>query len=147
LTAGTRRNGTRKFGPYRLPTDDRPGAPGPQVQDGHSVVEIVDYGSYGFTPDDTIADGAIPSYGHENDPSDVHENAKRYTGRHAHSRFKAARKRAGKAVPAAAVAASLAAGTAAVFARRYSPPETTSAPRPARASVAMTAPFGLAFTA
>ena len=116
MTAGTRRNGTRKFGPYRLPTDDRPGAPGTQVQDGHSVVEIVDYGSYGFTPDDTIADGAIPSYGHENDPSDVHENAKRYTGRHAHSRFKAARKRAGKAVPAAAVAASLAAGTAAVFA-------------------------------
>jgi len=116
LTAGTRRNGTRKFGPYRLPTDDRPGAPGTQVQDGHSVVEIVDYGSYGFTPDDTIADGAIPSYGHENDPSDVHENAKHYTGRHAHSRFKAARKRAGKAVPAAAVAASLAAGTAAVFA-------------------------------
>jgi hypothetical protein len=98
-----------KFGPYRLPTDDRPGAPGtPQVQDGHAGVEIVDYGSYGFTPDDTIADGAIPSYGHE--------NAKHYTGRHAHARFKAARKRAGKVVPAAAVAASLAAGTAAVFA-------------------------------
>jgi hypothetical protein len=116
LTAGTRRNGTRKFGPYGLPTDDRPGAPGPQVQDGHVAVEIVDYGSYGFTPDDTIADGAIPSYGHENGPSSDHENAKRYTGRHAHSRFKAARKRAGKVVPAAAVAASLAAGTAAVFA-------------------------------
>ena len=98
----------RKFGPYQQPTDDRPGAPGPQVQDGHAVVEIVDYGSYGFTPDDTIADGAIPAYGHE--------TAKRYTGRHAHSRFKAARKRAGKVVPAAAVAASLAAGTAAVFA-------------------------------
>jgi len=109
LTAGTRRNGTRKFGPYRLPTDDRPGAPGTQVRDGHSVVEIVDYGSYGFTPDDdTIADGAIPAYGHE--------NAKRYTGRHVNARFKAARKRAGKVVPAAAVAASLAAGTAAVFA-------------------------------
>lgn len=108
MTAGIRRNGTSEFGPYRLPTDDRPGAPGPQVQDGHAV-EIVDYGSYGFTPDDdTIADGAIPSYGHE--------NTERYTGRHAHSRFKAARKRAGKVVPAAAVAASLAAGTAAVFA-------------------------------
>jgi Phage tail lysozyme len=108
LTAGTRRNGTRKLDPYRLPTDDRPGVPGTQVQDGHAV-EIVDYGPYGCTPDDdTIADGAIPSYGHE--------NAKHYTGRHAHSRFKAARKRAGKVVPAAAVAASLAAGTAAVFA-------------------------------
>jgi Phage tail lysozyme len=106
----------RKFGPYQQPTDDRPGAPGPQVQDGHAVVEIVDYGSYGFTPDDTIADGAIPSYGHEDGPSYGHETAKRYTGRHAHSRFKAARKRAGKVVPAAAVAASLAAGTAAVFA-------------------------------
>jgi hypothetical protein len=117
LTAGIRRNGTRTFGPYRPPTDDLPGAPGtPQAQDGQAGVEIVDYGSNGFTPDDTIADGAIPSYGHENDPSYGHENAKRYTGRHAHARFKAARKRAGKVVPAAAVAASLAAGTAAVFA-------------------------------
>jgi Phage tail lysozyme len=43
------------------------------------------------------------------------ESAKRYTGRHASSRGKAARKRAGKVVPAAAVAAALAAGTAAVF--------------------------------
>jgi Phage tail lysozyme len=117
LTAGIRRNGMSKFGLYRPATDDRPGTPGtPQVQDGQADVEIVGYGSYGFTQaDDTIADGAIPSYGHEN-PSNGHENAKRYTGRHTHARFKAARKRAGKAVPAAAVAASLAAGTAAVFA-------------------------------
>jgi hypothetical protein len=43
------------------------------------------------------------------------ESAKRYTGRHASSRGKAARKRAGKVAPAAAVAAALAAGTAAVF--------------------------------
>ncbi|HEX7163967.1 MAG TPA: phage tail tip lysozyme [Trebonia sp.] len=107
MTAGTRRNGTSKFGPYRLPADDRPGAPGPQVQDGRAGVEIVDDESYGFTPDDTIADGAIPAYGHE--------NAKRYPGRHANARVKAARKRAGKVVPAAAVAATLAAGTAAVF--------------------------------
>src|SRR5689334_7407955 len=106
-----------KFGPYRLPADDRPGAPGtPQVQDGQAGVEIVDYGPYGFTQDDdTIADGAIPSSGHQ-DSSSGHENAKRHTGRHANARFKTARKRAGKVVPAAAVAASLAAGTAAVFA-------------------------------
>jgi hypothetical protein len=109
LTAGTRRNGTSEFGHYELPTDDRPGAPANQVHDGHAVVEIVDYGSYGVTSDDDIlADGVVSRYGHE--------NAKRYPGRHANRRDKAARKRAGQVVPAAAVAATLAAGTAAVFA-------------------------------
>jgi hypothetical protein len=91
-----RHNGTSNNGSFKPESNDRP----------HGV-EIVDHGSYGFTPDDTIADGAISPNGHE--------NAKRYTGRHAIARGKAARKRAGKVVPVAAVAATLAAGTAAVF--------------------------------
>ena len=111
MTAGTRRNGTSKFGPFQS-------ADSPQ------------YSEYGYAPyDDTSAcadagpfgdeepTAAVVQVGHEGDAGRETEpgrNAGRYTGRHAGVRGKTARKRrVGKVVPIAAVAAAVAAGAAA----------------------------------
>ena len=111
MTAGTRRNGTSKFGPFQS-------ADSPQ------------YGEYGYAPyDDTSAcadagpfgdeepTAAVAQVGHGGDAgreSEPSRNAGRYTGRHAGVRGKTARKRRlGKVVPIAAVAAAVAAGAAA----------------------------------
>jgi Phage tail lysozyme len=111
LTAGTRRNGTSKFGPFQS-------------------ADSLQYGEYGYAPyDDTSACADAGPFGdeeptaaavrvdhdgdagHEREPS---RNAGRYTGRHAGVRGKTTRRRRiGKVVPIAAVAAAVAAGAAA----------------------------------
>ena len=79
MSAGSRRNGSSKFGPFNR-----------------------------FTP--TLRDRS----GHEEPTGPQHADgrAQEYTGRHAIPRGKAARRRAGKVVPVAAVAAAIVAGAA-----------------------------------
>ncbi|HEY6492865.1 MAG TPA: phage tail tip lysozyme [Trebonia sp.] len=111
MTAGTRRNGSSKFGLFRWSP-----ARGGDEENG--------YFSYDDSPDRADAEGDEAPEGHagadaDHDGDQGHEQkpgrrAERYTGRHASPRGKAARKlRVGKVVPAAAVAAAVAAGTAA----------------------------------
>jgi hypothetical protein len=142
LTAGTRRNGSSKFGSFKRVAARFGGSEG-QAQDGRDVVEFfghdeygdiqsgdtgtyADDGSYGYAED-----GPDGSHGYEEqatlvglagDAGDAvqagHDaepgrNGKHYTGRHASPRGKTTRKRVGRVVPVAAVAATLAAGTAA----------------------------------
>jgi hypothetical protein len=147
LTAGTRRNGTSKFGPFRAPPPGRPGGLDSPARDGRDVIKLVGYDAYGYTAyddasayDDARLQG-VPSYyshaepaddadrageaGHETEPG---KDARRYAGRHAGHRGKTARKRSRRVVvPAAAVAATIAAGTAAVYGLSGGQPQAADA--------------------
>ncbi|MGH3211431.1 MAG: phage tail tip lysozyme [Trebonia sp.] len=132
MTAGTRRNGTSKFGSLKRAATARFGGSESQAQDGRDVVDVFGHDEYGDLQNGdsgTYADESFYGYeepaiqagdaGHTGDAGQPdHEaelgmNPKHYTGRHASPRGKATRKRVGKVVPVAAVAATLAAGTAA----------------------------------
>jgi hypothetical protein len=139
LTAGTRRNGSSKFGSFKRVAARFGGSDG-QAQDGSDVVEVFGYDEHGDIPNDDTGAYADDGYHGYNDGFDGYHdgyqepatqagdaggadqagleaepgrNPKHYTGRHASPRGKATRKRVGKVVPVAAVAATLAAGTAA----------------------------------
>jgi Phage tail lysozyme len=157
LTAGTRRNGSSKLGPFTRATAGHPAQPGRGIQDSRSPLESFTP-QHGFAPRDRVTprdgftaydpfnlqhqfapqdgfaaqddfdpqDGFAPRGGHggsDGHASDGHASdghgsdghAHEYTGRHAGPRGKTARKRVGKAVPAAAAAATLAVGAAAYF--------------------------------
>ena len=147
MTAGTRRNGTSKFGPFRAAPPGRPGGLGSPARDGRDVIELVGYGAYGYTAyddasahDDARLQGEPSRYrhaepaddadragetGHQTEPG---KDARRYAGRHAGSRGKTARKRSRRVVvPAAAVAATIAAGTAAVYGLSAGQPQAADA--------------------
>jgi hypothetical protein len=143
LTAGTRRNGTSKFGPFTRAAARFGGSDG---QDGRDLVEVFGHDEYGDIRGDEWGNYAgDSSYGYADDGSHGYEepaiqaghagdagqageageagqagheaepsgNPRHYTGRHASPRGKTTRKRVGRVVPVAAVAATLAAGTAA----------------------------------
>jgi hypothetical protein len=140
LTAGTRRNGTSKFGPFQRAAARFGGSDG---QDGRDLVEVFGHDEYGDIRGDEWGNYAgDSSYGYADDGSHGYEepaiqaghagdagqvgqpgeagleaepsgNPRHYTGRHASPRGKTTRKRVGRVVPVAAVAATLAAGTAA----------------------------------
>ena len=131
MTAGTRRNGTSKFGAFQRAAARFGGSDG---QDGRDVVEVFGHDEYGDIrgdewgnyPGDSsygYADGGSHGYeepaiqadvaGQADDEPESSRSGKHYTGRHASPRGKTTRKRVGKVVPVAAVAATLAAGTAA----------------------------------
>jgi hypothetical protein len=142
LTAGTRRNGSSKFGSFKRVAARFGGSEG-QAQDGRDVVEFFGHDEYGdIQSGDTGTYADDGSYGYAEDGPDGsrgyeeqatlvglagdagdavqagHDaepgrNGKHYTGRHASPRGKTTRKRVGRVVPVAAVAATLAAGTAA----------------------------------
>jgi hypothetical protein len=142
LTAGTRRNGTSKFGPFQRAAARFGGSDG---QDGRDLVEVFghdeygdirgdEWGNYAGDSSDGYADDGSHGYeepaiqaghaGHAGDAGQAGEaypgheaepsgNPRHYTGRHASPRGKTTRKRVGRVVPVAAVAATLAAGAAA----------------------------------
>jgi Phage tail lysozyme len=132
LTAGTRRNGTSKFGSFnRAATAPFGGAEG-QAQDGPASAEVFGHNEFGdLSVDDPGAYAEDSAYGYEEPATPVgpavdegdpvqagHDaepgrNGKHYAGRHASPRGKTTRKRVGRVVPVAAVAATIAAGTAA----------------------------------
>ena len=130
MTAGTRRNGTRRNGASRLGPFTRV-VPGRKAQARTPVFEETVFeatafedaefafggpsvfgGPSAFERDDAFA-GQSPVAGRI--VTDGHAGARGfdYAGRHASSPAKTARKRAGKAVPAAAAAATLVVGAAA----------------------------------
>jgi Phage tail lysozyme len=136
LTAGTRRNGSSKFGSFKRVASRFGGLSG-QAEDGRDVEDFFGHDEYGDLPSAETAayaedgsrgyaeDGShgygepatlvglagdAVQAGHDEEPG---RNGKHYTGRHASPRGKTTRKRVGKVVPVAAVAATLAAGTAA----------------------------------
>ena len=132
MTAGTRRNGTSKFGSFKRAATARFGGSEGQAQDGPGFPEVFGRDQYGDIPnDDPGAYAEDGAYGYEEPATQVgpavdavdavqagHDaepgrNGKHYTGRHASPRGKTTRKRVGRVVPVAAVAAALAAGTAA----------------------------------
>jgi hypothetical protein len=135
LTAGTRRNGSSKFGSFKRVATRFGGSDG-QAQDGSDVVEVFGYDEYGDIPNDETGayagdgfhgydDGShgyeepATQAGHAGDAgqagpeAEPGRNPKQYTGRHASHRGKTTRKRVGRVVPVVAVAATLAAGAAA----------------------------------
>ena len=131
MTAGTRRNGTSKFGSFNRAATARFGGSEGQAQDGPGFVEVFGRDEYDIPSDDTGAYAEDGAYGYEEPATQVgpavdagdavqagHDaepgrNGKHYAGRHASPRGKTTRKRVGRVVPVAAVAATLAAGTAA----------------------------------
>ena len=131
MTAGTRRNGTSRFGSFNRAATARFGGSEGQAQEGPGFVEVFGHDEYDIPSDDTGAYAEDGAYGYEEPATQVgpavdagdavqagHDaepgrNGKHYTGRHASPRGKTTRKRVGRVVPVAAVAATLAAGTAA----------------------------------
>jgi hypothetical protein len=115
LTAGTRRNGTSKYGPFRAVPPGRPGGLDSQARDGRDVITLVGYGPYGYPPyddasalddagllgepsryrryrpaeqaDDANRMGEAGAEGHQAEPG---KDARRYAGRHAGPRGKTA---------------------------------------------------------
>jgi hypothetical protein len=134
LTAGTRRNGTSRFGAFQRAAARFGGSDG---EDGRDVVEVfghdeygdirgdewgnyADDGSHGYADDGShgyeepaIQSGHADDAGQAGDEPEPSQSGKHYTGRHASPRGKTTRKRVGRVVPVAAVAATIAAGTAA----------------------------------
>ena len=132
MTAGTRRNGTSKFGSFKRAATAPFGGSEGQAQDGPAFTEVFGHDEYGdLSIDDPGAYAEDGAYGYEEpvtpagpavdvgDPvqagqdAEPGRNGKHYAGRHASPRGKTTRKRVGRVVPVAAVAATLAAGTAA----------------------------------
>jgi hypothetical protein len=141
LTAGSRRNGSNKFGPFRRAASAQPSGAARQSQDGRDIAEFGDIAGYGdqegwdryryagdnWNPQAYAEYDEAPDYqddpGHTDEPAPAGEPARAlksnqkaepYAGRHASPRGKAARKsRVRKVLPAAAVAAAVAAGTGA----------------------------------
>jgi hypothetical protein len=124
LTAGTRRNGTSKLGPFQWADPPRYGEPGGYGESSYrdyGYREDIDASAYGdagpLGNEEPTAALILPD--HEAGAGEASEtepgrNAGRYTGRHASPRGKTTRKlRVGRVVPVAAVAAAVAAGTAA----------------------------------
>ena len=131
MSAGTRRNGTSKFGSFNRAATARFGGSEGQAQDGPGFVDVYGHDEYDIPSDDTGAYAEDGAFGYEEPATQVgpavdagdavqagHDaepgrNGKHYAGRHASPRGKTTRKRVGRVVPVAAVAATLAAGTAA----------------------------------
>jgi hypothetical protein len=126
LTAGTRRNGSSKFGSFKRVAarfgDIQSDETGAYADDGSYGYDDGPHGydgSHGYEEPATLV-GQADDAGHAGDAgqagpeAEPGRNPKHYTGRHASPRGKTTRKkRVGKVVPVAAVAATLAAGTAA----------------------------------
>ena len=111
MTAGTTRNGNRKFGAFRrghnkyvVLADDNTATYSGDTYSGDA--------SYGFDPSATQP-WDMPSPEAFEEPKGEDRTAGRYTGRHSSRQGKTARKRVGKVVPVAAAAATIAAGATA----------------------------------
>jgi hypothetical protein len=127
LTAGTRRNSTSKFGPFKRAARHF-GGPEGQPQDEYGAIPNDD--TVAYADDSSYGDGSSYGYeepatqaGHAGDAgqadseAELSRNTGRYTGRHVGPRGKTTRKRVGRVVPVVAAAATLAAaGTAAAYA-------------------------------
>ena len=127
MTAGSRRNGSNKFGPFRRAASAQPSGAASQSQDDQEGWERYPYAGESWNPQAYAEYDEAPDYpddlGRTGEPAPAgepargrkaHQKAEPYAGRHVSPRGKAARKsRVGKVVPAAAVAAAVAAGTAA----------------------------------
>jgi hypothetical protein len=141
LTAGTTRNGNRKFGTFRrghnkyvVLADDNTA--------NYSGDTYAGDASYGFDPSATQP-WEMPSPEAFEEPKGEDRTAGRYTGRHTSRQGKTARKRVGKVVPVAAAAATIAAGATAYILASGGQPAThlnsAMAALPASVSSASTA--------